>query len=272
MEEAAVRIILRNERYTGKLISLRSVRKEIGNPTTKAIPKEDWIVVEDAFDPIIDSDTFQKAQALFRALPPKAPHKQEGYTRPLFTRKIFCGVCGMGLCRQKAPRVYYRCKEKHGPLAERCKSVRIYEDDLTACVLSELRNRAATFARDTQPQSIGVEPKSIQTQIIVLEQKIEKQWSAKKDAFVKWTSGLISKAAYESVCAERQREIQWLRIEVERLNGVLTGGRQAGNAYPTQIAQAADAAELSRDLISNLIRAVRVFDDNRVEVEWKENT
>ena len=46
----AVRVMLRNERYTGKLISLRTVREELGNPNQRAVPKEDWIVVENALD------------------------------------------------------------------------------------------------------------------------------------------------------------------------------------------------------------------------------
>ena len=38
------------------------LREELGNPNQRAVPKEDWIVVENAFEPIIDKDTFQKAQ------------------------------------------------------------------------------------------------------------------------------------------------------------------------------------------------------------------
>jgi hypothetical protein len=45
---------------TGKLISLRTVREELGNPNQRAVPKEDWIVVENAFEPIIDKDTFSE--------------------------------------------------------------------------------------------------------------------------------------------------------------------------------------------------------------------
>lgn len=62
-----------------------------------------------------------------------------------------------------------------GQQQEECKSVRIAEDDLKACVLSELR------AHITAKQKIDVEDVStIQEQITALEQRIEKQWSAKK--------------------------------------------------------------------------------------------
>lgn len=41
----AVRVILHNERYTGKLISLRTVRQELGNPNQRAVPNHGKLVL-----------------------------------------------------------------------------------------------------------------------------------------------------------------------------------------------------------------------------------
>lgn len=265
----AVRIMLRNERYTGKLISLRTVRQELGNPNQRAVPKEDWIVVENAFEPIIDMNTFQRAQALFRTLPPRLPRRQAGYSQPLFYRKIVCGVCGQGLMRQKAPRTYYRCKEKHGPLAGRCKTIRIYEDDLVAFVRSELQGRAAASANTAYEANSHENAGSLQSQIASLEQQIEKKWSAKKDAFVKWDNGVISKAVYEDICAEKRREIQQLDQELERLKTLLSSGWSAEDEHPEQLTDASGGVELTREIVDAMIQTVRVFDGGRIELEWK---
>lgn len=264
----AVRVMLRNERYTGKLISLRTARQELGNPNQRAVPKEDWIVVEDAFEAIIDKETFQRAQAMFRTVPPRPPRRQTGYSLPLFYRKIVCGVCGQGLMRQKAPRTYYRCKEKHGPLAARCKAVRVYEDDLTACVLSELQGRAAVSISEADEADTKENANTLQAQITALEQQIEKQWSAKKDAFVKWDSGVISKAAYEDISAEKRWEIQRLEQEVEGLKELLRNGRSTEDEYPEQLVKAAEVSEPNREMVNALIWVINVFDDGRIEVEW----
>lgn len=265
----AVRVMLRNERYTGKLISLRTVRQELGSPNQRTVPKEDWIVAENAFEPIIDKDTFQRAQALFRNLPPRPPRRQTGYSQPLFYRKIVCGVCGQGLMRQKAPRTYYRCKEKHGPLADRCKAIRIYEDDLMDVVRSELQGRAAASTNTAYEANSHENVGSLQAQIASLEQQIEKKWSAKKDAFVKWDNGVISKTAYEDICAEKRREIQQLDQELERLKTLLASGWSAEDEHPEQLADAGGGVELTREIVDALIQTVRVFDAGRVEVEWK---
>ncbi len=109
----------------------------------------------------------------------------------------------------------------------------------------------------------------VENQITALEQKLEKHWSAKKDAFVKWNGGLISKAAYEGIYAEHHQEIQRLNLEVERLKGILTEGKQSENVDPEQLAEAADSDELTREMVDALIQAVRVFDDGRISIEWK---
>ena len=256
--EAAVRIILQNERYTGKLISLRSTRKEIGNPERTAIPKENWIVVPDAFEPIVSEETFQRAQALFRVVPPR-PQIQNKRPQPLFSRKVFCGVCGMGLAYQRISKPYYKCAMSRGQQQEECKSVRIAEDELKTCVLSEVQ------AHITQKKKTDVEDIStIQARITALEQRIEKQWSAKKDAFVRWSDVLISKAEYKNICAEKQREIQRLRGEIDRLGNVTVGHRE-DESYP----QLADMKELTRDILDTLVQSVHVFDNGHVEIEWK---
>lgn len=86
----------------------------------------------------------------------------------------------------------------------------------------------------------------------------------KKDTFVRWSDGLISKAEYKNICAEKQREIQRLRGEINRLGNVTVGHRE-DESYP----QLTGTKELTRDILDTLVQAVHVFDDGRVEIEWK---
>ena len=263
--EAAVRIVLQNERYTGKLISLRTTRTQIGKPEQTARPKEEWIVVPNAFEPIIDEDTFQKAQTLFRKIPPKIRDRTE-HPRALFSRKVFCGVCGMGLVYQRSSQSHYKCKAPQGPLMESCEAVRITEKDLNAYVLAEIRKQISTPDSQTAPTE---DTDGLSERIAALEQKIEKQWSAKKDAFVKWNSGLISRAEYDRVCAERQRNIQQLRQELETLNNIAAGNSGTENHAFVQLVQSVDDMQLTRELLDTLVQAVRIYDNGKIEVEWK---
>ncbi len=262
--QTAVRIILQNERYTGKLISLRTTRMEIGRLKQKLIPKKDWIVVPRAFEPIIDDEVFQKAQTLFRVSGTRpGPKRTEP---PMFSGKLFCGICGLGLTYHRTARPSYRCRAPKGASLGQCKAVRIFEDDLKARVLVEARK----YANEIKPEPDAGEEAPPQARIAALEQRIEKLWSAKKDAFVKWNDGLISQTEYERVCARKQDEIQRLRSELDLLKkGGADIRRETDGGVLTGLLEDSGAVELTREAVDALLQAVRVFDDKRVEIEWK---
>jgi len=264
---SSVRDILQNEQYTGKLISLRTMRTEVGNPKQKKIPKEDWIVTENAFEPIIPADTFQKAQSLLRT---RASRTQPpAFTCTLFSRKAFCGVCGLALSHHQTAHPYYKCDAPRGPHQNRCKAVRIPDGVLETAVLAELRSYSASYGCTIERIAKDMDPAELQSKIMSLEQQIEKQWTAKKDAFVKWNSGLISQVRYRYICDDRQREIQRLNQEMERLGSIAAGVPPTEKAHSHLALKIAGATKLTREMVNELIQAVRVFEDGRVEVEWK---
>ena len=101
-----------------------------------------------------------------------------------------------------------------------------------------------------------------------MEQKIEKHWSEKKDAFVKRNGGLISQAEFEHVSVERGRKIQQLRAELESLNHTVATARLPAPQNPDKLADAAGAKELTREMMDGLIRSIHVFEDGRIKTVW----
>ena len=86
---------------------------------------------------------------------------------------------------------------------------------------------------------------------------------------MKWNSGLISRAEYDRVCAERQRNIQQLRQELETLNNIAAGNSGTENHAFVQLVQSVDDMQLTRELLDTLVQAVRIYDNGKIEVEWK---
>ena len=101
--------ILRDERYTGKLVALKTALSELGNiNSAKAIEKDDWIIVPGAFEAIISQEIFDQVQARIEAVRPT--RKLGPMKRRLFSRKLKCGHCGAALLRHEiAQGVYYDC-------------------------------------------------------------------------------------------------------------------------------------------------------------------
>ena len=80
---------------------------------------------------------------------------------------------------------------------------------------------------------------------------------------------MISKSAYEDVCANKRLEIQRLEHQMEQLKELLTNGLHTEGRGPEQLIKTDGAMELTREMVDMLIQTVRVFDSGRIEVEWK---
>jgi site-specific DNA recombinase len=93
--------ILQNEKYIGvQTYGKKEWYKDSeGVKMCKDRPEKDWVVYKDAHEPIIDNDTFEKAQAMM----------DKNRTVPIGTRKhihvltglIKCGKCGWGMAMIK---------------------------------------------------------------------------------------------------------------------------------------------------------------------------
>lgn len=62
--------ILRDERYTGDMVSRKTERMVVGNPNLlKVLSKEDWIVVPNTHEAIISKDLFERVQGFIKSRP-----------------------------------------------------------------------------------------------------------------------------------------------------------------------------------------------------------
>lgn len=95
----AVSYMLRNEIYTGDLVSGKIIKIMHRN---RYIDKEDWVIHEDHHDAIIDRETFEKVQEILEG----NGHKTRTYEKPL-SEKLFCATCGKKLKWDAKQKSYY---------------------------------------------------------------------------------------------------------------------------------------------------------------------
>ena len=105
----------------------------------KAVPKDSWIVVKNTHEPIIDKETFYKAQSLFNKNIRSSPITKQ---TDLFSGFVRCADCGAVMSKKtnKLPYGiyrYYRCstKRKQG----KCTNHTIRIDKLEKTVLTYLQ-------------------------------------------------------------------------------------------------------------------------------------
>lgn len=123
--------VLKNERYTGKIVALTST---IDVKTKQRIhyPESEWFINENAFPPIIGRDTYITAQEMIptgRVQMPAAKH--------MMARKLFCAGCGKALRRN---RTSFQCKLPQKTGENACFSGKLMQSDLYPKVLDAVKS------------------------------------------------------------------------------------------------------------------------------------
>ena len=109
--DSSVRRILQNQMYIGNMVQGRNTTMSYKIKQCRAIPKDDWIIVENTHEPIIDKNTFELAQSLFNKNIRKSPQKKD---IDLFSGLVRCADCKRVMNKKTNTHSYgtyryYRC-------------------------------------------------------------------------------------------------------------------------------------------------------------------
>ena len=272
--------ILRDERYTGKLVALKTTLSELGNiHSAKAIEKDDWVIVPGAFEAIISQEIFDQVQAKLETARPT--RKLGPMKRRLFSRKLKCGHCGAALIRHEiAQGVYYTCDGRAWNGTDDCKKIRLFETDLIQAVLASIRFQAQ-LAKKTEKR-LDRKEKQIQTaqnRAQSAQQRIQKQIAQletrKAEAYLSYDLGEVSQSDYKNRC----KKIDAAIIEQKRQLDALE--QDSGSILPdmdtvsceqiNSLKPLSNLRTLNRDMIEVLIHSIQIYNGNRIEIAWNFN-
>ncbi len=145
--DTTVRSILQHEVYIGNLVAQRQTHIfKVGKSFVR--PKEEWVVVEDVFEPIVDRELWERVQESF-ANPTRA-RKKTGLAS-IFSGMVFCDTCNrrISFVPERAEKIYVgSCMEYRKIGRQGCTPHRIYEKDLYDAVLKDIREWAKLALED----------------------------------------------------------------------------------------------------------------------------
>lgn len=282
--------ILRDEQYTGKLIACKTEHKDLGGAyfSRRCDPSE-WIVIPHAFEGIITQEQFDAAQrqlalsrrgkAGIKAEPgqreskaAREPVEQEGQDRPLFYRKLKCGICGLAPVHKKAARPYYKCGARAWNSAEGCASVRMYEDEIRKAVLASIRFQAQ-LARKLRKHMEACERRQHsgkgRKRELLLQKKLDGLDAQRKKLYLDYHVGTLSKAEFDA--ASEAISTMWREYQQE------LAAQTAEDIGPDAaicreeldaLAKLSNLRSLDREIVDRLIRTTRIFENKRIEIVW----
>lgn len=279
--DSSVRRILRNEMYLGRMVQGKNTTISYKIRQCRAVPKEDWIVVEGTHEPIIDPETFAKAQALFNRHIRTAPEKREVDLLSGFVR---CADCGRAMSKKTNAHPYgtyhyYRCVTARKMRKTACSNHTIRMDKLEQAVLVTLQKMIDTAidldgvlkkinASKTRKTESSHLQRALQTQQAEREKCVQMMLSLYPD----WKNGDITKEEYmllKQNISERIEALDGMIANLERTAKEYAKGVNSENEFISHFIKHGKPKALTRPVVVELIDEILVHEDNKITIHFK---
>ena len=189
--------ILKNRIYVGDMVQGRYRIKSYKIHVQETVPEDEWFIVENTHEPIINREDFARVQELMKKDTRTAPQQNSLY---LFSGFLRCADCGKGMTRSKVRgNVYYYCRTYKDQSKTACTKHTIRHNHLEQGVLYAIRQQvyvAIAFSEivsriDTAPlqksQSIR-----LNELIAAKEKELSKITRYQQSIYQDWKDGEIS--------------------------------------------------------------------------------
>ena len=284
--------IMKNPTYTGCIVYGRIPKSLYEGIKMHRAPEEEWRYVPDAHEPIISQELFDKVQKMFadRAEKFKAKMDENAPLRELVTNhfkgKIYCGDCGKRMRFVKPTDKRYPIDQDHAVYVcggyldsgySRCSRHSIRYPVVADAVLAAINIQLELALKQEQliRQMRGsVKEKNLIDkyvgQINYLSQELKKLNGKREALFENFAEGILDEAEYQFAKKKYDEEAKDIekKLTVEKAKKVqLDDILSLSNEWLVAIHKAENVTEIDAGLVKHLVSSVKIFEDNRVEVE-----
>ena len=279
--DSSVRRILRNEMYVGNMVQGKNTTISYKIKQCRAIPKEDWIIVEGTHEAIVDRETFDKAQSLFNQFIRKAPQKSEV---DLFSGFVRCADCLRAMNKKTNSHPYgtyhyYRCGTSRKMKKSSCTNHTIRIDKMELAVLASIQGMIDSVVEmDKLIKRINSSPvkkkesSHICSAIDTHTAELEKLKGMIIDLYPDWKSGIISKEEYFTLkeqLTEKTTSLEKALENLKRTNEEFKNGITEDNDFISHFKKYGKIDTLTRAMVVELIDKIYVHEGGRITISFK---
>ena len=285
---ATITSILKNQVYIGHMMQGKRQKKNFKLKKRNVIPRENWVVVKNTHDPLIDEITWAKAQEIFSRNKRKIkPKLKADKTVALFSNKLICADCGAVMTYTYSKngnyKAYYkyRCSTYNNQGKSACSYHSIREDELEIIVLNEMRKFSKIAVSHTDKlvsklieinnkiknksnEHIERKARKTEKELQLIKQKVDVLLS-------QMVSGNISEAMFRQYMGEYEAKQLSLNEDLIKLKSEISNGMTDTNNIKNlvQLFKNREYIEkLDRDTVVDLIDYIEVFKKEKVGKEY----
>ena len=273
----SVSTILKNRMYCGDMVQGRYRMKSYKVHIQEVVPKDEWYIVENTHEAIIDRDTFEKVQRLLNRDTRTGPQQKKLY---LFSGFLKCADCGKAMSRSKVGSVvYYYCRTYKDQSNTACTKHTLKHDRLEAAVLYAIQqqvylavNYTEIIERINRAPLVKSQSKKLMDAIEQKERELSKISRYKQSIYQDWKDGEISHSDYRHMKEDYEQQAQALEEVLQTLRAEqaeLENGVDAENPFLTAFRQYRNIDKLTRDILIELVDHIKVYEGGNISIVFR---
>ncbi|MGO5114420.1 recombinase family protein [Candidatus Avoscillospira sp. LCP25S3_F1] len=273
----SVSTILKNRMYCGDMVQGRYRMKSYKVHIQEVVPKEDWYIVENTHEAIIDRASFEKVQCLLSRNTRTGPQQKNLY---LFSGFLNCADCGKAMSRSKVGSVvYYYCRTYKDQSKSACTKHTIKQDQLEAAVLYAIQqqiylavNYTELMDRLSRTPLVNSRSKKLMEAIEQKERELSKLSRYKQSIYQDWKDGELSHSDYRHLKEDYAQQAQSLEEVLQTLRAEqaeLENGVDAENPILTAFRRYQNIDKLTRNILIELVDHIKVHEGGNISIVFR---
>lgn len=275
--------ILKNRVYVGDMVQCKE--RVVGYKIHKIVknPKEDWIIVENTHEPIVDRDTFNKIQDLLFSRDNRVEKNGE---LSKFAGHIRCADCKRAMNKKTLSNKnrnrdywYYICSTYRNKSKDLCTKHSIRNDKLEEAVLEAIKLQISLviemeeiLKEINKSKTVSLRNNNIENNIKRQELELEKNKKLKKSSYEDWKLGVITQEeyieyseSYTKAINEIEENLKYLYEEKQNYKNQV----QSDNSWITVFKKNKNITELTKEIIDELINCIYVHEGTKITIDFR---
>ena len=270
--------MLKNPVYVGDMAQGRNRVKSYKIHKVEAVPEEDWIVVQNTHEALIDRETFEKVKALLKRDTRTAPKQKQLY---LFSGFLKCADCGRAMSRiaSKEMYVYYQCGTYKSLSKKACTMHSIKSTKLEAATLYAIRQQvhfAVSYSAIIEEINAVPQRKSqsvrLNELIAAKEKELARIMRYKQALYQDWKDGNITHNDYRHMGEDYEQQATTAMAVIENLKverDELKNGVDVENTFITTFCKHEYIDKLTREILIELVDHIKIHEGGAMSICFK---
>lgn len=280
--KTTVKSILTNQAYIGSAVHGKVVIEKYNNIPLHATDPSEWVIVENTHEPLVDKETFEKAQERVKEISDvyfaKEFTKHPPNEKNLLKGKIVCGDCGKGM--RLSPRTtksyVYFCGTFSDGINPACSRHKINQEDVNNAVFAQISNHmrccidALRVIRELNARSSGLKKYDVYEKAITRQRReLEKVNRKFSELYGDYSEHLINESEYLTLKQQYLLKSEALKKEIDNLlisQNLYSKNYKIDADWENLINKYLKCRKLNKELADAFVDKVQVFEGGRISV------